>query len=38
MSLIIIFVFGVVVTGIAVSAGILIGISEKHDPDHNRYL
>lgn len=36
MNLAIIFIFGLVVTGIAVSAGVLVGISEKNDPDHNR--
>jgi hypothetical protein len=36
MNLVIIFIFGLIVTGIAVSAGFLVGISEKNDPDHNR--
>jgi hypothetical protein len=36
MNLVIIFIFGLFVTGIAISAGVLVGISEKNDPDHNR--
>jgi len=36
MNPIIIFVFGLGVTGIAVSAGLLVGLSEQRDPDHNR--
>jgi hypothetical protein len=36
MNVVIIFIFGLVVTGIAVSAAVVVGISEKNDPDHNR--